>query len=98
MNVTARFSEAMAYYNSCLQNLDASVTPDGQKFPIGTRVRVSDVMPKSMSHFSGAGRTATVEYTYAQMYGGSDVKSYSLVFDDGGSSAWYPEELLTEIT
>lgn len=82
---------------------DAPMTPvvDNpiQKYHTGDRVRVCrighpmwegdkvyDMNPKLV------GKLATVEYSYTDRYGGRDKKhSYSLKFDDGGSSAWYEE-------
>ena len=76
----------------------AATTPEpaGQKFPIGTRVRIADDLGRSMKHFP-SGCNATVEYTDAHAFGG-DVKSYALIVDGIGSEAWYDESQLTEIT
>jgi len=55
-------------------------------------------MPSFMSHFE-SGFEAIVEYSYAQKFGGDDVKSYSLCqLKDGrivNKIAWYDEEQLT---
>lgn len=67
--------------------------PEGQKFPIGSRVRIGE-MPVSMSHFRG-NCDATVLYTYAHAYGGDDVRSYCLDVDGEGSVSWYSEDQLT---
>lgn len=95
-NVKQREAEAESYYQRCLDNLDPSVTPEGQKFPSGTRVRIAKDLGVAMSHFV-ADADATVEYTYSQMYGGSNVKSYCLNIDGIGKCAWYEEHQLTLI-
>lgn len=89
-----RLAEAHAYNIECEENMKNTPEPAGQKFPVGTRVRIADDLGQSMSHFR-KGCEATVEYTYAHMFGGDDVKSYSLMFDNGESSCWYDEEQLT---
>ena len=68
--------------------------PEGQKFPVGSRVFIAEDLGDSMSHFP-KGKEAIVEYTYAHAFGGSNVKSYSLNVDGEGSHAWYYEEQLT---
>lgn len=71
-----------------------------QKFASGSKVQVTDKMPRHMFHFE-SGFQGIVEYTYGQKYGGvDDVKSYSLiVLDSDGkpvnSIAWYEENQLT---
>jgi len=82
-------------YQEALDKVASTPMPDGQKFPIEARVRVSDDLGPDMSHFSGKGKNATVQYTYAHAYGGSDAKSYSLIIDGIGFSAWYKEHQLT---
>jgi len=94
----SRIDEAKSYTANCLARMGNKPEPEGQKFPIGTRVRIADDLGKSMSHFRGAGRNATVEHTYAHAFGGDDVKSYFLDVDDVGSNGWYHEHQLTEIT
>lgn len=55
---------------------------------IGHQIRnskkgVQDISPKDV------GRKAIIEYSYAEKYGGSDVDSYSIIWQDTGSSlAW----------
>jgi len=71
--------------------------PKGQKFPIGTRIRIADDLGTPMSHFPKE-LDATVKYTYAHAFGGKDVKSYCLDIDGYGQVAWYFEHQLTEIT
>ena len=93
----SRLAEAQSYHALCMERMKSKPEPEGQKFPVGTRVRIADDLGKSMAHFP-SGMNATVEYTYAHAYGGDDVKSYSLIIDGRGSSAWYCEHQLTEIT
>jgi hypothetical protein len=73
-----------------------------QKFLQGSRVRVCKEMPDCMSHFH-KDFEAIVEYTYSQAYGGSDIKSYSLLALDKegvtiGSRSWYQENQLTLVS
>jgi len=68
-----------------------------QKFKRGQRVIVDKKLPKSMKFFCGAGREATIVGSYAQLYKGysdNNFKEYSLQFDDGERSYWYPEDTL----
>ena len=92
----SRESEAMAYHEACKERMKTRPQPKGQKFDVGSRVRISDELGKMMCHFR-SGEEATVMYVYAHMYGGSDIESYSLQFDDGGTSAWYWESQLTQV-
>lgn len=69
-------------------------TPLGQKFHIGEIVKISN----PLSWFAEErcnGELFQVKYSYAQKYGGDDVKQYSLkhLFEDN-SSSWYDEEEL----
>ena len=68
-----------------------------QKFRKLSFVRVCDVMPPEMPHFE-SGFDAIVEGTYSQLYGGSDVESYSLYQIKKGKVvdciAWYREDQL----
>ena len=72
-----------------------SKTPKYQKFPIGTRVRIKGSRPCYKEHFVW-GTGATVEYTYAQAYGGGkeEARTYRLNVDGHGSLAWYDERHL----
>lgn len=69
-----------------------------QKFPRLSFVRVSKKMPRCMSHFP-SGFLAIVEGTYSQLYGGRDIKKYSLYMIQKGKVtdeiAWYEEGQLT---
>ena len=67
-------------------NVKNDPEPEGQKFDVGSRVRI----------FTRSAN-ATVLHTYAHAYGGSDAKSYCLDIDGKGSSAWYKESQLTQI-
>lgn len=73
-----------------------------QKFKRGEIVKVADKMPPCMEHFE-TGFIGVVEYTYAQQYGGDDIKSYSLIMLDDNkkpidSIAWYKENQLTIVS
>lgn len=92
----SNYAAAKGIYEQGLANVKTRPVPAGQKFPPGTRVKIADVLDSDMSHFE-AGVEATVEYTYAHAYGGKDVKSYSLCFDDGNSVAWYREHQLSKV-
>jgi hypothetical protein len=96
MTYTEREKQAKAYYALGLERVKNSPEPEGQKFPCGSRVRVSNTLAPNKSHFH-AGVNATVEYTYAHAYGGSNTKDYKLNIDGIGSVAWYQEEELTLI-
>lgn len=69
-----------------------------QKFGKLSFVRVCDKMPPHMSHFE-AGFDAIVEGTYSQLYGGSDITSYSLYKIENGKivnqMSWYEENQLS---
>lgn len=91
-----RLAEAQMYTALCAANFNSTKTPDNQKFPSGTRVRIANNLGDSMSHFP-SGYNATVLYSYAQMYGGDDTKSYCLNIDNIGQVSWYKEHQLTLI-
>ena len=91
-----RKSEASSYYQLALIKVAETQTPDGQKFAKEQRVKIADDLGRSMTHFK-SGVEAVVEYTYAHAFGGDDIKSYSLRFDDGSTSAWYYESQLTAV-
>jgi hypothetical protein len=96
----SRQDEAKSYVAGCLERMKTKPEPEGQKFPIGTRVRIADDLGKSMDHFPGKGCLATVKHTYAHAFGGGDddAKEYCLDIDDHGEVSWYEEHQLTEIT
>lgn len=68
-----------------------------QKFPKGALVRIAKDLGSSMSHFT-ADADAIVLGSYAEQYGGSDTKSYTLHLKGRGSSSWYYEHQLTLIS
>ena len=94
--MSSRFSDAQKLYAAGLKRVAEGGLPLGQKYPPGGRVRIVDNLGPSMSHFP-AGRLATVQYTYAQAYGGDDVDSYSLNIDGLGTHAWYRESHLLPV-
>lgn len=89
-------ANANGIYEQGLLRVKNTPEPKGQKFLIGTRVKISDYLGKSMSHFP-SGKLATVLYTYAHAYWGNDVKSYCLDVDGIGSVAWYDESQIESI-
>jgi len=90
MEYAERKAVAEGLFRQGLENVEKNPAPSGQKFPVGSRVKIADDLGDSMSHFP-SGRMANVEYTYAHAYGGNDNKSYSLIVDGYGSVAWYNE-------
>lgn len=91
-----RKTDAIAYHAQAMERVENTPVPTNQKFAPGTRVRIADDLGPMMAHFE-SGKNATVEYTYAQAYGGDNVDSYSLLIDGYGSVAWYHERQLTLI-
>lgn len=91
-----RSADAAAYHKAGIERIKSYPEPSGQKFPRGSRVRIADDLGSEKAHFP-SGTEATVEYTYAHAYGGSDNKSYSLDVDGSGSVAWYKEDQLTQV-
>jgi hypothetical protein len=74
----------------------------GQKFLRGQRVRIDKVMPSCMSHFE-CNTDAIISYTYAQKFGGNNIKSYNLMLINENDEpwnmvAWYEENQLTLIS
>lgn len=71
-----------------------------QKFKKGDLVHITENMPSYMSHFT-SDIDAVVIGSYADQFGGSDVKSYTLLLIKDGKwyneSSWYKEEQLTFI-
>lgn len=69
-----------------------------QKFHRGDKVHIAKNMPKYMSHFE-SDFDGIVIGSYADQFGGSDTKSYSILkCDDGNEISWYEENQLTFIT
>lgn len=94
-----RKSDREAYQQAAMSRVQSEPEPEGQKFPVGSRVRIADDLGRSMYHFP-SGVDATVMYTYAHAYGThqpDDAKTYSLDVDGRGSHAWYRENQLTAI-
>lgn len=71
--------------------------PPNQKYPPGTRVWVAKDLGPLMWHFP-AGCWATVLYTYAHAFGGTDVQTYALDLEGKGFCAWYYESQLSLTT
>lgn len=67
-----------------------------QKFQKGDWVRVAKDLGPHMSHFT-ADCEAIVIGSYADQYGGSDTKSYTLHLKGRGECSWYEEQQLTLI-
>lgn len=95
MTVSEGGRTAQEIYADGMSRVATDPEPNGQKFPVGSRVKIKDLGP-GMSNFP-SGLLATVNYTYAHAYGGSDVTSYSLDVDGIGSIAWYEEHQLSGI-
>lgn len=91
-----RLAIAEETHRQGLEKVRTTPEPEGQKFHIGERVKIDDVLCSSMSHFP-AGKTATVVHTYAHAYWGDDVKSYCLDVDGYGQVSWYHESQLTPL-
>ena len=96
MNYEERHSQAQGIHKAGLEKVATTPPPEGQKYAPETRVRIADDLGSSMSHFP-SGANATVKYTYAHAYGGSDVKSYCLDIDGRGQVSWYYEHQLIQI-
>ena len=94
MNHEQRLAEARAYNAAGLRRVTTASMPDGQKYAPGTRVRIAADLGPHMWHFP-SGMMATVRYTYAHAYGGTDVDSYCLDVDGYGEVSWYHEHQLS---
>lgn len=69
-----------------------------QKFHIGNIVKIADDLGSSMSHFE-SGCYAIVVGSYAELYGGDNVKSYSLkLLPSGRYVSWYKEHQLSLVS
>lgn len=69
-----------------------------QKFKRGNLVRISKDLGSMMSHFQND-QDVIILGSYADMFGGSDTKSYSVIFPETGSEcSWYKENQLTLIS
>jgi len=66
-----------------------------QKFKRGNLVHIAKDLGSMMSHFEND-KDVIIVGSYADQYGGSDTKSYTVMFPDtGGESSWYEEHQLT---
>jgi hypothetical protein len=64
-----------------------------QIFHNGDHVRIADDLGPTMSHFT-SGVEAIVIGSYADQYGGSNTKSYTLHIKGKGRTSWYEEHQL----
>ncbi len=94
--MNTRAQDAAAYHAASLERMKTQPVPNGQKFPPGSRVHITEDLGSYMAHFI-SGKDATVMYTYAHVYGGDSVKSYCLDIDGHGENSWYLEQQLTLI-
>ncbi len=95
-----RHKQAKSIYNKGMERVKNEPEPKGQKFPVGSFVRIAKDLGFSMSHFT-SDTVAKVEYTYAHAFGGNSIESYSLIVRENGhwfSCAWYEEHQLSLIT
>ena len=91
MTEKEKLHQAKSIYQAGLKLVQTTPEPAGQKFPIGTRVRIT----KDGGDFRG--RMATVKYTYAHAYPGfnhNNVKDYCLDIEGVGIVAWFKETSL----
>jgi hypothetical protein len=66
-----------------------------QKFKRGNLVHIAKNLDSTMSHFEND-KDVIIVGSYAEQYGGSNTKSYTVMFPDtGGISCWYKEHQLT---
>ena len=93
-----RLAEAQGYVAACKARCDLTKTPEGQKYPSGTRVHIAADLGPGMSHFT-SDVDGTVCYSYKQMFGGDarQAKEYCIDIDGRGTSSWYKEHQLTPI-
>lgn len=68
-----------------------------QKFKKGNLVHIAKDLGSTMSHFEND-EDVIIVGSYADQYGGSNTKSYTVMFPDtGDESSWYEEHQLTLI-
>ena len=67
-----------------------------QKFHTGDLVKIVDDLGPRMNHFQ-SGVEGIILGSYKDLYGGSNVDSYSLYIEGRGNAAWYYENQLTLI-
>ncbi len=94
MKYQDRLQYAQGVYAAGVEKVRYTPQPKGQKFPVGSLVRIK----------GGAWRVglrAKVEFTYAHAFWGDNVRDYSLLVEvkDGkwSSCAWFDESILEEI-
>lgn len=93
----SRLSDAQAYHTMAMTRVKNTPEPAGQKFPIGTKVKIAKDLGPRMPHFP-SGIQGTVNYVYAHAFGGDNVTSYCLNVEGAGNIAWYEEHQLTEVS
>jgi len=96
MNHEKCLTEAKTTYNQGMTRVKDTPEPNDQKFPINSRVKISDDLGQCMRFFPH-GVNAIVCYTYAHAFGGNNVKSYCLDVDGHGKISWYDEHQLALI-
>ena len=96
VNPMSRSSDAATYTRKCMEKMKGKPEPPGQKYHVGERVMIAKDLGPMMRHFP-KGKAATVMYTYAHMYGGDNIDSYSLDVDGIGEISWYEEWQLSSI-
>ena len=84
--------DTISYRDLALARVAIAPQPLHQKFDVKSRVRIN-----TQSDSFENGKLATVLYTYAHAFSGTDYKHYALDVDGMGYRAWYLEEQLTAI-
>lgn len=84
-----RLAQAKAYSAWGEENVKNGTFKTKQKYPKGARVQTT--------HTWAGCTTGTIIGTYAQLYGGDNIDSYSLDIDGRGKCSWFPEASLTLI-
>ncbi len=87
------YEERKQIHAAGIKRVNSVAEPEGQKFPCGSRVKITNSPDHTRDHFPH-GVEATVMYTYAHAYGGEDVYSYCLNVDGHGEISWYEEDEL----
>ena len=93
-----RNAHAKAYYRTGQERVANTPEPEGQKFPVGSLVKI--ICDGGQKNKPGVGEFATVAYVYAHAYGGDggdDVKKYALNID-GNRWYWYDESQLERVS
>ena len=98
MEYERRFAQAQGAYQRGLEKVKNEPEPEGQKFPCGSFVMIDKDLGSHKSHFT-SDTIAKVDHVYSHAYGGSDIKSYSLLVKQHNgkwsSCAWYEEHELS---